>query len=79
LGYSKHGKNKAGQEAYKSITRSYYRGTIGVVLVYDISSLASFQNAARWLEEAKNFATNENIEVVLVGNKSDKNSEYNAL
>jgi GTPase SAR1 family protein len=50
LGYSKHGKKKAGQEAYKSITRSYYRGTIGVVLVYDISSLTSFQNAAKWLE-----------------------------
>jgi GTPase SAR1 family protein len=33
---------QAGQEAYKSITRSYYRSTIGAVLVYDITSKRSF-------------------------------------
>jgi small GTP-binding protein len=71
MGYGKHSQSKAGQEAFRSITRSYYRGTIGVVLVYDITSISSFESVGRWLEEAKNFATNENIEVVLVGNKSD--------
>jgi GTPase SAR1 family protein len=47
-----------------------------VVLVYDVSSVTSFENAGRWLEEAKNLATNENIEIILVGNKSDLHSKY---
>ena len=61
MGYRTNHLSKAGQEAYKSITRSYYRGTIGVILVYDITSLSSFENVAKWIEEAKNLATNENI------------------
>lgn len=32
----------AGQEAYRSITRSYYRSTVGALLVYDISRRPSF-------------------------------------
>ena len=34
----------AGQEAFKSITRSYYRSAAGGLLVYDITNLASFEN-----------------------------------
>lgn len=41
---------QAGQEVYKSITRSYYRGTIGAVLVYDITNRTSFNNVVRWIE-----------------------------
>jgi len=38
----KYGIIQAGQEAYKSITRSYYRSTIGAILVYDITCKRSF-------------------------------------
>ena len=41
----------AGQETFKSITRSYYRGSIGVVLVYDITNRDSFNNVSKWLDE----------------------------
>jgi Ras-related protein Rab-2A len=40
----------AGQETFKSITRSYYRGSIGVILVYDITNRDSFNNISKWLD-----------------------------
>ena len=60
----------AGQEAFKSITRSYYRNAAGALVVYDITNKNSFNNVVKWLEEAK---VNGNREMVLalVGNKSD--------
>lgn len=60
----------AGQEAFQSITRSYYRSAAGALLVYDITSTESFENVAKWLEEAR---INGNPEMVLclVANKCD--------
>jgi len=60
----------AGQEAFKSITRSYYRGAIAGLLMYDITNRNSFNNISKWLDETKNFAK-ETIVLCLVGNKSD--------
>eukprot|EP01017_Pseudomicrothorax_dubius_P044843 TRINITY_DN7638_c0_g1_i3.p1 TRINITY_DN7638_c0_g1~~TRINITY_DN7638_c0_g1_i3.p1 ORF type:complete len:213 (-),score=23.43 TRINITY_DN7638_c0_g1_i3:170-808(-) len=60
----------AGQESFRSITRSYYRGSIGAVLVYDITRRDSFEHCTRWLEETRTYG-NENIVVMLIGNKCD--------
>ena len=60
----------AGQEAFKSITRSYYRSAAGALLVYDITNEESFKNVTTWLEEAQNNGSSELV-VCLVGNKSD--------
>jgi len=60
----------AGQESFRSITRSYYRGASGALLVYDISRRDTFSHLSRWLEEAKNNG-NVNMVVMLIGNKSD--------
>ncbi len=60
----------AGQETFKSITRSYYRGSIGGILVYDVTNRESFANLARWLEETRSYS-NDKISLMLVGNKSD--------
>ena len=65
----------AGQETFKSITRSYYRGSIGVVLVYDITNRDSFNNVARWLDETKSYA-NDKVTIMLVGNKTDLEAKY---
>ena len=43
----------AGQESFRSITRSYYRGAAGALLVYDIARRETFNHLTRWLEEAK--------------------------
>jgi len=60
----------AGQESFRSITRSYYRGAAGALLVYDISRRETFQHLTRWLEEARSNG-NENMTIMLIGNKCD--------
>merc|ERR1712093_184685 len=60
----------AGQESFRSITRSYYRGATGALLVYDISRRETFNHLARWLEEARQNA-NPNMVIMLIGNKCD--------
>jgi Ras-related protein Rab-2A len=60
----------AGQETYKSITRSYFRGASGALLVFDITRPSTFASVTQWLQDLRQIAE-EGIVVVLVGNKSD--------
>ncbi|KAF9603070.1 hypothetical protein IFM89_033795, partial [Coptis chinensis] len=60
----------AGQEAFRSITRSYYRGAAGALLVYDITRRETFNHLANWLEDARQHA-NPNMAITLIGNKCD--------
>jgi len=60
----------AGQERFRSVTRGYYRGSAGVILVYDVCSRDSFYHVATWLEDAKTL-TGDDIVLLLVGNKTD--------
>lgn len=60
----------AGQEIFRSITRSYYRSSAGAILVFDLTNKISFQNIKRWLNDVKTYA-NENTCIILVGNKCD--------
>ncbi|KAL0589366.1 hypothetical protein ABG067_002585 [Albugo candida] len=60
----------AGQESFRSITRSYYRGAAGALLVYDITRRETFNHLTRWLEEARQNA-NANMAIMLIGNKTD--------
>jgi Ras-related protein Rab-2A len=62
----------AGQEAFLSITRSYYRGADGALLVFDVARRATFENIPRWLTEAHNNASNDALKLVLVGAKADR-------
>ncbi|PKU60544.1 Ras-related protein RIC2 [Dendrobium catenatum] len=55
---------------YRAITSAYYRGAVGVLLVYDVTRHATFENAERWLRELRDH-TDPNIIVMLIGNKSD--------
>lgn len=60
----------AGQETYKSITRSYFRGASGALLVFDITRRSTFESATSWLNDLRQIAE-DNIVVLLVGNKCD--------
>jgi Ras-related protein Rab-2A len=60
----------AGQEQFRSITRSYYRDAAGALLVYDITRRESFNHLEKWLEEAR-LNGNKNMTIMLIGNKSD--------
>ena len=64
----------AGQERYRSITNAYYKGAKGSLLVYDITNPKTFENVDKWLSDLKTNAE-EKISVVLVGNKTDLESE----
>ncbi len=60
----------AGQESFRSITRSYYRGATGALLVYDVTRRETFDHVLSWLEDAKENA-NMAITILLIGNKTD--------
>lgn len=60
----------AGQERYRAITTAYYRGAVGAMLLYDITSSLTFNSLERWLKELRDNG-DPNIVVMLVGNKSD--------
>ncbi|CAG8977390.1 hypothetical protein HYALB_00007020 [Hymenoscyphus albidus] len=61
----------AGQERFRTLSNSYYRGAHGVILVYDISNRESFNAMNRWFEEAEGNAM-PGAKLFLVGSKSDK-------
>ncbi|XP_033110086.1 ras-related protein Rab-10-like isoform X3 [Anneissia japonica] len=60
----------AGQERFHTITTSYYRGAMGIMLVYDITQEKTFDNIAKWLRNIQEHA-NEDVEKMLLGNKCD--------
>uniref|UniRef100_A0A914UXW1 Ras-related protein Rab-1 n=1 Tax=Plectus sambesii TaxID=2011161 RepID=A0A914UXW1_9BILA len=60
----------AGQERFHTITTSYYRGAMGIMLVYDITNAKSFDNIAKWLRNIDEHAS-EDVEKMLLGNKCD--------
>jgi len=60
----------AGTESFRSITRSYYRGAAGCLLVYDVCSRQSFLNARTWLKDVRQHA-DPHLTCILVGNKTD--------
>ena len=60
----------AGQSAFRSITRSYYRGAAGCLLVYDVTRKSTFNEIKNWLEDIKRMS-NEFLEITLVANKID--------
>ncbi|KAJ2961319.1 hypothetical protein NQZ79_g3438 [Umbelopsis isabellina] len=55
----------------RSVTRSYYRGAAGALLVYDISNRDTFVGLTSWLSDVRTLASPELV-VLLVGNKTDR-------
>lgn len=60
----------AGQERFFSITRSYYRGSDGIFLTFDLSSEGSFNSLSKWIGEIKD-KVDEKVPIFLLGNKKD--------
>lgn len=60
----------AGQELFRSVTRGYYRGSAGALLVFDLTNRDSFENINRWLQDVKDVARSD-VVTLLIGNKSD--------
>eukprot|EP00262_Sarcandra_glabra_P006183 TRINITY_DN18306_c0_g2_i1.p1 TRINITY_DN18306_c0_g2~~TRINITY_DN18306_c0_g2_i1.p1 ORF type:complete len:203 (-),score=50.60 TRINITY_DN18306_c0_g2_i1:290-898(-) len=60
----------AGQERYHSLAPMYYRGAAAAIIVYDITNLASFARAKKWVQELQ-VQGNLNMVMALAGNKAD--------
>ena len=53
-----------------AVTRSYYRGAAGALMVYDITRRSTYNHLSSWLSDARNL-TNPNTVIFMIGNKSD--------
>lgn len=60
----------AGQERFRTITSAYYRGSDGIIMVYDICDRESFLHVDDWLNEVNRYV-NESTCKILIGNKCD--------
>lgn len=72
----------AGQEKFKSITRSYYRNSVGVIIVYDITNRKTFEHVQEWLSEAEaNVSGPDPSQCVfqLIGHKADLDKDREVL
>lgn len=86
--------SKAGQERFRALTRGYYRGAYGALLVYSVTNKTSFDNCEVWLEELVQhadpgescflssvisiYSNIVGIIIMLVGNKADKDLDEGA-
>lgn len=62
----------AGQERFRTITTAYYRGAMGIMLVYDITNEKSFENIRNWIRNIEEHAS-QDVEKMVLGNKCDMN------
>ncbi|KAI0233469.1 Ras-related protein Rab-8A [Lamellibrachia satsuma] len=62
----------AGQERFRTITTAYYRGAMGIMLVYDITNEKSFENIQNWIRNIDEHASTD-VEKMILGNKCDMN------
>lgn len=60
----------AGQDRFKSLTQSYYKGSHGIILIYDITDITSFNNVKQWMYYIKDNAPKD-VTLILCGNKKD--------
>jgi small GTP-binding protein len=64
----------AGQERFKAITRSYYKGSDAAILIYDITDKKTFNHVKEWIESIQNSLgnlNNNNYIIFLMGTKID--------
>uniref|UniRef100_A0A0D3GNB8 Uncharacterized protein n=2 Tax=Oryza barthii TaxID=65489 RepID=A0A0D3GNB8_9ORYZ len=64
----------AGQERFRTITTAYYRGAMGILLVYDVTDESSFNNIRNWIRNIEQHAS-DNVNKILVGNKVDMDTK----
>jgi small GTP-binding protein len=61
--------DSAGQERFRNITSSYYRNCSGIIIVYDVTKLESFNKVTEWIAEVRRFVPT--VPLIVVGNKCD--------
>lgn len=64
----------AGQDRFRAITKNYYKGANGIILIYDVTSIQTYENVKNWLQQIREEAS-PNVVIYLVGNKIDMSDE----
>ena len=64
----------AGQDRFRAITKDYYKGSHGIILLYDVTNLQSFENIKSWINQIREEAS-PNVVIYLVGSKIDLEEE----
>ena len=60
----------AGQDKYRTIAKNYYKGSHGILLLYDITKISSFENIREWIQDIRQEVSPKSI-IFLIGNKID--------
>ena len=68
----------AGQDRFRAITKNYYKGANGIILIYDVTNLQTYENVKNWITQIREEA-NPNVIIYLAGNKIDVNDEERAV
>ena len=61
----------AGQERFKAITKTYYKGSDGAILLYDITAKKTFEHISEWIESIRNSISDDKYIIFLLGTKID--------
>ena len=64
----------AGQDRFRAITKNYYKGSHGIILIYDITNTQSFENVITWVNQIREEASS-NVIIYIAGNKVDMEDE----
>jgi len=64
----------AGQERFQTITSTYYRNSVGIAIVYDITDHESFRDVQKWVANVEKYASPQ-VKMLLIGSKNDMGGE----
>ena len=65
----------SGQERFRTLTKNYYHGADGIIMVFDLKRIETFEELTYWMEEINKNCDKDKIGLILVGNKNDGNLE----
>ena len=65
----------SGQERFRTLTKNYYHGADGIIMVFDLKRNETFEELTYWMEEINKNCDKKKISLILVGNKNDGNLE----
>ncbi len=68
----------AGEDRFRAITKNYYKGANGIILIYDVTNLQTYENVKNWITQIREEA-NPNVIIYLAGNKIDIPEESRAV
>ena len=64
----------AGQDRFRAITKNYYKSANGIILIYDVTSLVTYENVKSWISQIREEAP-PNVVIFIAGNKIDMEEE----